>query len=414
MRAAKDDRPFKVPVGRIAMTDIGTEFQVFDDRAAGQIEVLVTEGKVLVESPSERRSLLAGQRVRPGRNGCFPATLDAEQLSTRDILRTTAWREGRLDLDGETLAGAVARRRTGNAISGMMDVGEAPLRLVAGTRLEARRTGEPGSCLCSPRMVRSWPLPVETPELLVTAEKRCQRIEDMPLAVLVLAGSEAADRGVASFSDLVNEIPRLSINYAVGGVNYGLLTIRGIGGADDCKPNGNPSVALHVDGIYRTSNLHLSTPLFDLERIEVPKRPQGRLNGRNTTAGVINAISRTLSDRFEGEVQAEVGRFDCWSVRAAAGRPVSGRIGVRLAVLAQGGSGFMQGEGAGLLSGFQLAVGGVPQLQVPAITDPARRSGWGDTSILAGRLTVAAEVPDQDPAVASAFRQPQSRRDAAP
>lgn len=84
------------------MTDLGTEFQVFDDPVTGPVEVLVTEGMVLVESPSDRRILLAGQRVRLGRNGRFPATLEAEQLSTRDILRTTAWRERRLELDGET------------------------------------------------------------------------------------------------------------------------------------------------------------------------------------------------------------------------------------------------------------------------------------------------------------------------
>jgi outer membrane receptor protein involved in Fe transport len=231
-------------------------------------------------------------------------------------------------------------------------------------------------------------------EIVVTAEKRSQRLEDVPLAVSVLDGREAADRGVANFTDLVNEIPGLSINYAFGGANYGLLTIRGIGGADDYKPNGNPSVALHVDGVYQTSNLYLSTPLFDLERVEVLKGPQGTLYGRNTTAGVINAITRKAGTGFDGEVQAEGGKYGFWSVRGAAGGPIADGIGLRVAVLAQGGGGFMQGEGAGTLAGFQLAVGGVPQLQVPAITDPGRRSGWGDTDILAGRFTLDAQLSD--------------------
>ncbi|HAO15986.1 MAG TPA: TonB-dependent receptor, partial [Alteromonas macleodii] len=84
----------------------------------------------------------------------------------------------------------------------------------------------------------------------------------------------------------------ISINSAFGGANNSFITIRGIGGADDYKPNGNPSVALHVDGIYQTSNAYLGMPLFDLERIEVLKGPQGTLYGRNTTAGVINAITK--------------------------------------------------------------------------------------------------------------------------
>lgn len=234
----------------------------------------------------------------------------------------------------------------------------------------------------------------EAAEIIVTAEKRSQRLEDVPLAVTVLDGREAADRGVQNFSDLVNEIPGLSINYAFGGANYGLLSIRGIGGADDYKPNGNPSVALHVDGVYQTSNLYLSTPLFDLERVEVLKGPQGTLYGRNTTAGVINAITRRAGEEFDGEVQAEGGRFGFWTVRGAAGGPVTDKIGLRVAVLAQGGGGFMQGEGAGTLSGFRLPVGGVPQLQVPAIADPGRQSGWGDTDILAGRATLDAQVSE--------------------
>lgn len=63
-----------------------------------------------------------------------------------------------------------------------------------------------------------------------------------------------------------------------------------------------------------------------------------------STAGVINAISRTPGDRFEGEAQAEIGCFDFWSVRAAGGGPVSERIGVRLAVLAQGGGASCKGR----------------------------------------------------------------------
>jgi len=231
--------------------------------------------------------------------------------------------------------------------------------------------------------------------IIVTAEKRSQRIEDVPLAVSVLSGKDAVDRGVASFTDLVNEIPGLSINYAFGGANYGLITIRGIGGADDYKPNGAPSVALHVDGVYQTSNLYLSTPLFDLERIEVLKGPQGTLYGRNTTAGVINSITRSAGDTFEADGQAEYGSFDFWSVRAAAGGPLSDAIGLRVAVLAQGGGGFMEGMGAGTLAGFRLAVGGVRQLQVPAITDPGRRSGFGDRNIIAGRATLDVRLADQ-------------------
>jgi len=246
-----------------------------------------------------------------------------------------------------------------------------------------------------PAVAQQIDLAEQGADIIVTAEKRNQRLEDVPIAVTVIDGAEAADRGVASFADLVNEVPGLSINYAFGGANYGLLTIRGIGGADDYKPNGSPSVALHLDGIYQASNLYLSTPLFDLERIEVLKGPQGTLYGRNTTAGVVNAITRRPGSEFEGAVEIEGGRFDHWSLRAAAGGPLADRVGLRVAVFAQGGGGFMEGMGAGRLAGFQLALGGVPQLQVPPIQNPGPRSGWGDTDIIAGRATLDIDLAER-------------------
>ncbi|MBX4159009.1 Plug domain-containing protein, partial [Lactiplantibacillus plantarum] len=108
-------------------------------------------------------------------------------------------------------------------------------------------------------------------DVIVTAQKREQRIQDVPLAVTVIDGDDAARRGIDSVTGLVDEVPGVSVNYAFGGTNYGLISIRGIGGADDYKPNGNPSVALHIDGVYQTSNAYLGMPLFDLERLEVLK-----------------------------------------------------------------------------------------------------------------------------------------------
>lgn len=116
-RAAKgDDRPFQVVIGAITITDIGTEFQVYDDPASGTIEVLVTEGEVRIDGRGRSISLVAGQKIRVARSGGGPIRANAEALSTRDILRTTAWREGRLELDGDTLADAIAQLNRANQV----------------------------------------------------------------------------------------------------------------------------------------------------------------------------------------------------------------------------------------------------------------------------------------------------------
>lgn len=112
----QDDRPFQVVVGDITITDIGTEFQVNDDPKRGRVEVLVIEGEVRIDSPSGRFNLTAGRTVELDRTTVGPVKASGMPLSTNEIARTTAWREGRLELDGDTLAEAVDQLNRGNQV----------------------------------------------------------------------------------------------------------------------------------------------------------------------------------------------------------------------------------------------------------------------------------------------------------
>ncbi len=280
----------------------------------------------------------------------------------------------------------VRGKRAGRVV-GLMPPAQALREILAGSGLVATQVGER---TFSVSQIGAGAADVTTiDEVIVTAQKRAQRIQDVPLAVTLLDGDDAARRGIDSVAGLVDEVPGVSINYAFGGTNYGLISIRGIGGADDYKPNGNPSVALHVDGVYQTSNAYLGMPLFDLDRVEILKGPQGTLYGRNTTAGVINAITKGPGDAVEGSGRVEIGSHDYTAMEAAVGGPLGDKVGVRLAVLAEQGGGFMTGAGAGDLGGYRPVIGGVVQTQVPAIVDPGRREGFGDADLFAGRATVA-------------------------
>ncbi|MFO6431627.1 FecR family protein [Erythrobacter sp. W302b] len=116
-RATKGDRrPFVVKVGTVTITDIGTEFQVLDDPLSDTIEVLVTEGVVEVDNGAQRMNIVAGQRLRVGRSTQQTARLSPEVLASRDIVRMIAWREGRLELDGETLAETVVHLNRTNRV----------------------------------------------------------------------------------------------------------------------------------------------------------------------------------------------------------------------------------------------------------------------------------------------------------
>jgi transmembrane sensor len=103
----RPDRPFRVIVDDILVTDIGTAFQVIDDAEGNRVEVLVTEGSVRVAYAGGQVDLVAGQRAAFPKSGAT-SRIDRRVLAPEDIDRALAWRDGRLDLAGETLASAVA------------------------------------------------------------------------------------------------------------------------------------------------------------------------------------------------------------------------------------------------------------------------------------------------------------------
>jgi outer membrane receptor protein involved in Fe transport len=220
--------------------------------------------------------------------------------------------------------------------------------------------------------------------IMVTASKRATSVLDVAASMAVLSAEQLKDAGVKDFSGLFQAVPGVSINSAFGGPQNSFITIRGIGGADDYKPNGNPSVALHVDGIYQTSNAYLAMPLFDIERLEVLKGPQGTLYGRNTTAGTINAITRKPGAEFDGYASVDYGSHQATSAEAAFGGAVTDQLGLRLAVKMEQGGGYMTGMGAGRFAGF--APKGFEK-QIPAIQDPGQRDGFGDKDLFALRAT---------------------------
>jgi len=224
--------------------------------------------------------------------------------------------------------------------------------------------------------------------IVVTAQKRESAIQDVPASLTVVDGDLLSEKGVTNFADLVQEVSGLAISSAFGGPSYSKLSIRGVGGQDDYRPNGSPSVALHVDNIYQTSNVYLAMPLFDLERIEVLKGPQGTLYGRNTTAGVVNAITKGASEEFTGYVDAEYGSDSYLSLEAAIGGPISDRVGYRFAVLTEHGGGFMHGMGAGRFADTSV------DPAIPVVTDPGEREGYGDKDLFAARGTIEVEVAE--------------------
>ncbi|WP_260927520.1 FecR family protein [Novosphingobium sp. 9] len=101
-------RPFRVIVGNVTVTDLGTVFEVSDDASDGMVDVLVTQGSVRVDSPMGQLTLVTGQRARFAKVAGHGPAPRPVPVASAEIDRMLAWRDGRLELDGETLDSAVA------------------------------------------------------------------------------------------------------------------------------------------------------------------------------------------------------------------------------------------------------------------------------------------------------------------
>ncbi|WP_057884264.1 TonB-dependent receptor [Tsuneonella troitsensis] len=137
-------------------------------------------------------------------------------------------------------------------------------------------------------------------EIVVTARKREETLQDVPIAVSAIEGDTLAARGFNSVREAAVLAPGLNINS--DGAGRAFVAIRGVGVT--LVQSVQPGVGLFVDGIYRPNTGYLNSPLLDVERIEVLRGPQGTLYGKNTLGGAINVISRKPGNEFEGRASA--------------------------------------------------------------------------------------------------------------
>ncbi len=143
-------------------------------------------------------------------------------------------------------------------------------------------------------------------EVTVTAQKRTERLEDVPIADSAITATDALNRGITDMSSLQMAVPGLVINHTA---NEGNIFIRGVG-TNLFGPASEQTVAVYVDGVYLPSPEANLFSFNNIERIEVLKGPQGTLFGRNTTGGVVQIITRDPSQVFGGDVSVGYANYD--------------------------------------------------------------------------------------------------------
>jgi len=150
-------------------------------------------------------------------------------------------------------------------------------------------------------------------EIVVTAQKRSENLQDTPLAITAITGESIEGYGRSDVSALAFSSPSLAYSEAGGEAQ---LYIRGVG-TNIFGVGADPSVAINLDGVYLgRPNMGL-TQFLDVERVEVLRGPQGILYGRNSTGGAVNIISRMPTDEFEGYATLGFGSFSKREVKAS-------------------------------------------------------------------------------------------------
>lgn len=162
----------------------------------------------------------------------------------------------------------------------------------------------------------------------VTAQKREQSLQDVGIAISVADQEFIKTKRIETAADLIQFTPNASVKELTPGL-IPIVTVRGIG-LNDFSSTNNPATGVYVDEIALSSLALLSGDLYDLERMEVLKGPQGTLYGRNSTGGALNIISAKPNfDGVSGRIQAGIGNFDFREVEGFANIPVTETFAVR-------------------------------------------------------------------------------------
>ena len=166
-------------------------------------------------------------------------------------------------------------------------------------------------------------------EIIVTAQKRSENLQDVPISVTAFSGQQMAELGVTNAIDLISQVPGLKVSGAGGGA-INNFSIRGVTQNDFAASQESP-VAVYVDEAYISLNTITNFSLFDLERVEVLRGPQGTLFGRNATGGLVHYITMKPSQDFDGIVDFQLGEDGRTRAEGAVGGGLGERVSGRLA-----------------------------------------------------------------------------------
>lgn len=204
-----------------------------------------------------------------------------------------------------------------------------PRRSITSSHLAVAFIAANSTLVSIPQFAHAQPM---LEEVIVTAERRSESLQDVPMSVTVFGGDKVSDAGISGLNDIALQTPNL--NLTSFNIAEPQIFLRGIGSTNDSAAS-DPAVAVFVDEVYLGRPGGASTDLFDLDRIEVLRGPQGTLYGKNVAGGAINFFTKKPQQEFEAKAGATVGDYDYYRLSGYVNGPLTDTLAGKITVSAR-------------------------------------------------------------------------------
>jgi len=211
-------------------------------------------------------------------------------------------------------------RKTAAWLAGVSAVG------LMGSNAAAAPADQPEAAQTRVSVASSAP---ELQELIVTAQKRGESVNTVPMSIVAATGEQMARRGITQVRDLEKLVP--GFTYTDSQFGTPVYTLRGVG-FSDVAMGGRPTVSIYLDEVPIPFSIETRGTTLDLERVEVLKGPQGTLFGQNSTGGAINYIAAKPTPSFESGLDVSYGRFNATEIGGFVSGPITDSLGARVAL----------------------------------------------------------------------------------